>query len=157
MRKNDILRDKSIKTVAVESIDKDFNDIKVVGSVEESGLKSALHYIRITLVTVLLCALVFIGVYIYVNMHVVVGHVDGATANIGSISLVDRNYNPVNLVKEGSTIYYDPKFQGDQFIARDTDFSIANVTSVTSDKVYIASEGREVSIAKSRIRYVVSR
>ena len=60
-------------------------------------------------------------------------------------------------VEGAISFYYDPKFQGDQFIARDTDFSIANVTSVTSDKVYIASEGREVSIAKSRIRYVVSR
>ena len=90
-------------------------------------------------------------------MHVFIGgHVDGAVANIGTVSLVDRNYNPSNFIREDSRIYYDPKFQGDKFLSRDVDYTIANVTNVTEDKVYIASDGREISIAKSRIRYVVS-
>lgn len=156
MKKSDLVKDKKIKRIAVSSIDKDFDNIKMIGTIKESKAKSVFHVLGIILVTAILSAVVFIGCYVYINMKIVAANVDGAALHIGEISFVDRDYNPSNYIKSGSIVYYDGE-NDDSFFTTGSDYTQGTVDRVTDDKVYIQGNVKDTSIAKSRIDYVLTK
>ena len=51
MKKRDILGDKSINTIAVENIDKDFDQINIIGDIKESKSKGVFLAVRTIILT----------------------------------------------------------------------------------------------------------
>lgn len=156
MKKRDILGDKSINTIAVENIDKDFDQINIIGDVKESKSKGVFLAIRTIILTLFLCSVVFAGIYAYINMKFVQGNIEGSVLNVGGISMVEKDYSPNNYIKEGSVVYYDG--DSNKLFNRSDEYSIGKVVSVTDNKVNLQGEkDKTYSINKSQVQFVLNK
>lgn len=157
MKKRDILGDDSINTIAVENIDKDFDQINIIGDVKESKSKGFFSAIGIIILTLLLCTVVLAGIYTYINMKFVQGDIEGAVLNVGGVSMVEKDYSPNNYIKEGSVVYYDG--DGDKLFNKSNEFSVGKVVSVTDNKVNLQGDKGEktYSINKSQVQFVLDK
>lgn len=156
MKKRDILGDKSINTIAVENIDKDFDQINIIGDVKESKSKGVFLAIRTIILTLFLCSVAFAGIYAYINMKFVQGNIEGSVLNVGGISMVEKDYSPNNYIKEGSVVYYDG--DSNKLFNRSDEYSIGKVVSVTDNKVNLQGDkDKTYSINKSQVQFVLNK
>ena len=156
MRKSDILNDNDINTISVENIDKDFDQINIISDVKESKLKAVLRVLSTSLLTLILCSVILVGIYTYINMRVVIGDVSGAVVNIAGISIVENSYSPDKLIHERSTVYYSDKPAS--FITNLSDLSVGKVVSVNETKVYLQGDksGKTDAINKSQVPFALN-
>lgn len=156
MRKSDILKDKNINTININNIDKDYDQIKIIGDVRESPIHNVVKTILLVILTIALCGVAFVGIYLAINDKIVQGDVDGAIYKVGEYSIVEDSYSPINYIHEGSIIYYDGS--STSFFNPSSSFTLGKVASVTDGKVYIEGdkEGKTIPINKSQIQFVVN-
>lgn len=149
--------DKNIKTVSLENIDKDFNDIKII-DVGDNNKREKVFGIAFTLIVTVLLLIAAIGtVYITTSTKIIQGNVDGSMFSAAGISVVKKDYSPTDYLKQGSRIYYDTKGSNNDFFTDSSKFTVGVVKSVDQKKVVLESDDvlRDHTINLSQINYVL--
>lgn len=153
MKKSEILGDDSIKKIALENIDKDHSEINIVADIEDSPVKRIIGTIFASIGLVLFCIALFVSIYIYINMYIVQGNIEGANFHIGDYSIVSKNYTPDTFLREGQTVYYDSK--GQSFIMNSNNFTKGKIARVGDKKVALSGTVKDTSINIKQINYVI--
>lgn len=153
MKKSEILGDDSIKKIALENIDKDHSEINIVADIEDSPVKRIIGTIFASIGLVLFCIALFVSIYIYINMYIVQGNIEGANFHVGDYSIVSKNYTPDTFLREGQTVYYDGK--GQSFFMNSDNFTKGKIARVGDKKVALSGTVKDTSINIKQINYVV--
>lgn len=154
MRKKDILNDKNIKTISTDNIDKNFDDINIIGEIEESPIKKVFSSIALILFVAVICAGILFCVYVSTNMKAVNAPIEGSVFNVGSFSFVEQEYNPSVYIKSGSEILYDGDSSG--FFNDSSKFTPAEVDYVADNKVHLKGDYlRSKTINMAQVDFVL--
>lgn len=152
MKRKDILKDKSIKQISLDQIDRsDTDHIKSVGTINDH---SKIGTIVVPLVVVAVgCILVLVVINFLFNYKLVQGDLYGSTFEVAGVSVIPNDYTPYPYISNGSFIYYDGS--NNEFFNPRDNFSVAKVTKVGSDgKYYVELNGREVFVNAAQVNFV---
>lgn len=155
MKKRDIQRDKDLEVISIEHIDKDISNIEVVGDLSEPKGKKIFAGIITAIVAIILAGVMVVSAYVVVNMKIVQGNVDGAVTEIAGYSIVDKDYDPINFIKSGATIYYDGNKDG--FVNLASSYKVGKIDRIADNRIYLESGDylRDDTVLKQQVNYVL--